>query len=189
MSNKTVDFLNKNLHIQKAEIWGKKATILFRELRRPFYGQGGIFWDLKCVIPQLRLCVVCAPTNLTFYFKRRFMRLFSSCRIGFVRRGKTKKAEVRFIEPLTAHMGSIKRASAFSLFPVFEQLFHNCVHSCFHTLFQHLHHKRIHHSLLLFLALLFLFFSLAHFITFTTLLNVILGIITSGSAFASSLAW
>ena len=94
-----------------------------------------------------------------------------------------KKAEVRFTAALIVENRNGQAGFRPFLLPVFEYFIHSCVHSSFHTLLHHLKNERFKHSFLLLLALLFILFLLAHFIIFTTLLNVILGIIISGSAF------
>lgn len=72
------------------------------------------------------------------------------------------------------------------LFPVLEQILHSRIQSGLHAFLHHLKHKLLNLRFLFLFTLLFIFFSLAHFLTFTVLLKLIVGMIVSLSA--SSLA-
>ena len=78
------------------------------------------------------------------------------------------------------------RVACRCLFPVFEQILHCRIQSGLHAFLHHLKHELLYLRFLFLFTLLFVFFSLSHFLTFTVLLKLIVGMIMSLSA--SSLA-
>ncbi len=101
----------------------------------------------------------------------------------------TKKAEVRFTSALIGENRNGQAGFRPFLLPTFEDFLHGCIQCSLHTFLHHLKNNRIHHSLLFLFALLLVFLLLTHF-TFTTLLNVILGITTFDStSFAAIIAF